>query len=131
MYVHFDSSGWNDALTKNAIMNELWIALVVGALIFVYFLYRSGKSVGGPQLVVCSTSHSRFFPVRHSFTYPLLYIFFRIDKPTTSSFFAVDKWRIFHVRSDDYLGAPPCGKTLMEKLRWHLEQHVFRPTERR
>src|SRR5947207_15924843 len=77
------------------------------------------------QLLICSTSHTRFFPVKHSFTYPLVYVFFPIDNPGENIFFAVDKWRIFHVRSGDYLGSPPCGPGLIEKLRWHLEQHVY------
>jgi len=83
---------------------------------------RSGSK--DTKLLVCQTSHSRIFPVRHSFSYPLLYVYFRIDEPGANRFWAVDNWRLFHVQSDDYLGSPPCGKTLMEKLKWHLKQHV-------
>ena len=76
-----------------------------------------------PRLLICSTGHSRFFPVRHSFKYPLLYIFCPLDS-SSSLFFAIDKWRIFHIRTADYLGHPQCGPSLTEKLRWHLQQHV-------
>lgn len=99
------------------------IFLCVGAVFFVRSHYSSDGSES--RLLICSTSHTRFFPVRHSFTYPLLYVFFPINNPAESAIFAVDKWRVFHIRSDDYLGSPPCGPSLMEKLRWHLEQHVL------
>lgn len=85
---------------------------------------RGCRGSGDTKLLICQTSHSRVFPVRHSFSYPLLYVYFRIDEPGANRFWAVDKWRLFHVQSDDYLGSPPGGKTLMEKLKWHLEQHV-------
>jgi hypothetical protein len=78
----------------------------------------------GTQFVVCSTSHTRIFPVRHSFRYPLLYVFFPLHTPETNFFFEIDKWRIFHIQSDDYLGSPPCGQSIPEKLHWHLKRHV-------
>jgi hypothetical protein len=102
------------------------IILCVG-VIFYYYYYSSpaSSSKSDARLLICSTSHTRFFPVRHSFSYPLLYVFFPLDKAITSPFFRVDKWRIFHVKSEDYLGSPPCGSSLLEKLRWHLDQHVY------
>lgn len=78
----------------------------------------------GPRLFLCSTTHTRFSPVRHSFSYPLLCSYIRLDSVINTVFFAVDKWAIFHIRSKDYLGSPPCGQSLREKLRWHLNQHV-------
>ena len=94
--------------------------LSVGVLL----LRPEGSEKIGTKLLVCQTSHTRFFPVRHSFSYPLLYVYFRIDDAGSNAFWAVDKWRIFHVRSEDYLGLPPCGTSLMDKLKWHLKQHV-------
>ena len=76
------------------------------------------------RLLVCSTTHTRFFPVQYSFSYPLLYMYFRIDTPIKTSLVGLDKWRIFNIQSRDYLGAPPCGPSLLEKLRWHLNRHV-------
>jgi Protein of unknown function (DUF1365) len=99
------------------------IILCVG-VIFYYHSSLASSYKSDARLLICSTSHTRFFPVRHSFSYPLLYVFFPIDKTITSNFFGVDKWRIFYVKSDDYLGSPPCGSSLIEKLRWHLDQHV-------
>ena len=77
-----------------------------------------------PRLFLCSTTHTRFSPVRHSFSYPLLCSYIQLDSVTNTLFFAVDKWAIFHIRSKDYLGSPPGAQSLREKLRWHLNQHV-------
>jgi DUF1365 family protein len=87
--------------------------------------YSASCVEGTARLVLCSTSHTRLFPVRHSFSYPLLYVFFPLEDPQTNAFFAIDKWRIFHIRSADYLGKPPCGNAILQKLRWHLKRHVL------
>jgi len=98
-------------------------ALVILVLSVGAFVLRGGQRTD-TKLLVCQTSHTRFFPVRHSFSYPLLYVYFQVNNPGTTNFWAVDKWRIFHVRSADYLGSPPCGNNFLEKLKWHLTQHV-------
>jgi DUF1365 family protein len=105
-------------------MIDAIVILAVGMFLWGWFKHSPPTHNSDPQLLICSTSHTRFFPVRHSFTYPLLYVFLRINKPFSNVFFALDKWRLFSIRTDDYLGSPPCGPTLMDKLYWHLDQHV-------
>lgn len=102
------------------------IALLVGSLLAIIFLRIGSASTpeSSTRLVLCSTSHTRLFPIRHSFRYSLLYVFLSLDKPQSNAFFAIDKWRIFYIRSSDYLGSPPCSQSILEKLKWHLQDHV-------
>jgi len=99
---------------------------IIGIISFAALARRCLKtnSATNGHLLICSTTHSRFFPVRHSFTYPLLYAFFRIDENIDTPLFAIDRWRILHVRTDDYLGNPPGCRSLHDKLKWHLHRHV-------
>jgi len=102
------------------------VLAIVGGVICIglaWVCLKTSKATDG-QLLVCSTTHCRFFPVRHSFTYPLLYAIFRIDEDIDTPLFAIDRWRILQVRTDDYLGNPPGCRSLHEKLKWHLNRHV-------
>ena len=112
-----------DGQTFGNSMNVGYVLIVILALSVGAFILRGGQRID-TKLLVCQTSHTRFFSVRHSFSYPLLYVYFQVNNPGTTSFWAVDNWRIFHVRSADYLGSPPCGNNFLEKLKWHLTQHV-------
>ena len=105
-------------------LNVVVVVVLLLATVASYTRFTQSAHLSDTRLLICSTAHTRFFPVRHSFSYPLVYVFFRIDKPTTTPLFALDKWKLFHIRSKDYLGSPPCGASLEEKLRWHLEKHV-------
>jgi len=87
--------------------------LEIGVLVLVLLVLLQRTS---GKLVVCETSHTRLFPVRHSFKYPLLYVLFPIDRPPRGI--------LLNIRDQDYLGSPPCGTRLKDKLKWHLERHV-------
>lgn len=99
------------------------VVIGINVIILRIWLNRKNSHTNG-RLVICSTQHTRFFPVRHSFTYPLLYVFFDITENIDTAFFSLDKWRLFSVRTADYLGNPPNCHSLHEKLKWHLERHV-------
>src|SRR5436190_18219994 len=91
------SSAWhainNSILYQFGVSAVVVFSLCVGALLF---LSSTCSSYGSDaRLLVCSTSHTRFIPVRHAFTYPLLYVFLSIDKPGESAFFEVNEWKIF------------------------------------
>ena len=86
-----------------------------GAIVILLLVLLSIQQTSG-DLVVCETRHTRLFPVRHSFKYPLLYAFFPIDRPP--------RGLLINVQSQDYLGSPPCGSQLQDKLKWHLDRHV-------
>jgi len=110
----------------------MWNELAVSIALALFGLFgatllrkRDLQTEGRTRFVLCSTSHTRLFPVRHSFKYSLLYVFISLDEPESNPFCAIDKWRIFRIRNADYLGSPPCGKRLLEKLHWHLKQHVL------
>ena len=105
------------------LVSLLGIVGIIGFAAMAWLTLETNSATDG-QLLICSTTHSRFFPVRHSFTYPLLYAFFRIDADIDTPLFAIDRWRILHVRTADYLGNPPGCRSLHEKLKWHLRQHV-------
>lgn len=85
----------------------------------------SGLVEKGPVILVSSTFHARFKPVRHSFRYPVLYVGVDLDciGYVDSIFSTVEKtWRPLHLRSADYLGTKH-GGTIKEKLWAHLTDH--------
>src|SRR5271156_6215010 len=120
-------------MTGNTPSLAIWgTAALAVALFFVVVRYTRKYTLDDgqigipskPCLLVCSTTHRRFFPVKHDFKYPLLYAFLPLDGQSGTTVF---KWwsGVFRIASDDYLGDPPCNRNLLDKLRWHLQRHVY------
>ncbi|CAG8449122.1 16596_t:CDS:2 [Acaulospora morrowiae] len=99
------------------------------------------SSLGKDQKIYfCKTFHSRFFPVKHSFEYPVLYLGVDLDlleRNKDSGGFLLgynNKKTIFNINDDDYLGAInprdiPISfgrkelKSIKEKLFWYISRH--------
>jgi hypothetical protein len=100
--------------------------LIVGIIDVIIFGIRVlGKNTPtNAPLLICSTLHTRCFLVRH-----FIHVFFSIRlfdiiEKIDTTFFSIDKWSIFSVRTDDYLGNPLDCHSLHEKLNWNLMRHA-------
>ncbi|PKC64453.1 hypothetical protein RhiirA1_537036 [Rhizophagus irregularis] len=106
------------------------------------------------KIYFCKTYHSRFWPVKHSFKYPVLFVGVDLDileqqqyKKDGHSLFDIgynNSSIIFNINDDDYLGKINSGddnlenpyiqkpknqiKSIKEKLLWHIKQHNI-PTD--
>lgn len=82
-----------------------------------------------PLLLRCVTSHTRFFPRKHTFTYQYLQICLPVSfKGTCGSLVSVggDDRTIFHVDPADYLARHSAGRSISldEKLDEYLSSQV-------
>lgn len=109
--------------------------VAVSSLLYIFNLLPSkptNQPMNRSHLFFCKTFHTRFYPVRHTFQYPVLYVGVDLDdldeaKNATRWWFGYNaKWSLVGLRDQDYLGPPvDQGKTsIKDKLLVQLETHV-------
>ena len=87
-----------------------------------------------PLIFPCHTTHTRFFPSKHSFTYSYLLVGIPVGWRHTSGFLACDSaapdsraWSSVH--NEDYLARGTHSQGLRGKLDEHLAEHGILPHE--
>ncbi|CAG8462359.1 12565_t:CDS:2 [Ambispora leptoticha] len=100
------------------------------------------------KIYFARTFHARFFPTRHAFEYPVLYVGVDLDKLSSENvslwskdialfnrIFAYNKAALFSIFANDYLGdvrlennddsksSAPIAQSIKEKLFWHIRRH--------
>ncbi|KAL7754138.1 hypothetical protein RI367_000118 [Sorochytrium milnesiophthora] len=108
------------------VLPRLWKAIATPAAGWTQGLKRDCTH----RLYIGSTQHARFYPRKHKFTYPVIYVGLSLDRLhelSTCSLFGHNRWRLFSIWDTDYLAdirKPPglsASLSLKDKLFLLLE----------
>ncbi|KAG9299970.1 hypothetical protein G9A89_009698 [Geosiphon pyriformis] len=109
------------------------------------------QTINAHKIYFCRTFHSRFFPRRHAFQYPIIYVGVNLDELEQKNYissgqgssclaykwiFGYNQRALFSIRDVDYLGQVRSGdsqkgfentsclsESIKNKLIWYIEEH--------